>query len=160
MPFFSFHSMFSSTTYSQSFFFLLAALLFLSRILPTTSTSTLHSSASSPFENLRCTWHLDHKILQRFTKHWLCYLTLYALNRPLRYLIGWSIFNKTILLLIYDLYLLSVWKQECSPTRKGWFEACSKTCFSVWTQSISYFLKKSDIQKRTVALLRPSINDN
>lgn len=141
-------------------FFLLAALLFLSRILPITSTSTLHSSAFSPSENLRCTWHLDHKILRRFTKQWLCYLSLYALNRSLRCLIGWNIFNETILLFIYDLYLLSVWKQECRPTRKGWFEACSKTCFSVWTQSISYFLKKSDIQKRIFALLISSINDN
>lgn len=35
-------------------------------------------------------------------------------------------------------HLLSVWKQECRPTRKGWLEACSKTCFSVWTQSISW----------------------
>lgn len=34
-------------------------------------------------------------------------------------------------------HLLSVWKQEWRPTRKGWLEACSKTCFSVWTQSMS-----------------------
>jgi len=68
--------------------------------------------------------------------------------------------HKTIFLLWYDLYLLSVWKQECSPTRKGWFEACSKTCFSVWTQSISYLFKKSDIQKRIIALVTSSINDN
>ena len=25
----------------------------------------------------------------------------------------------------------AVWKQECSPTKKGWLEACSNTCFSV-----------------------------
>ena len=37
----------------------------------------------------------------------------------------------------FMLYLLAVWKHEWSPTRKGWFDACSKTCFSVWTQSIS-----------------------
>lgn len=35
-------------------------------------------------------------------------------------------------------HLLSVWKQECRPTRKGWLEACSNTCFSVWTQSMSW----------------------
>lgn len=34
-------------------------------------------------------------------------------------------------------YRLLVWKQEWSPTRKGWFEAISKTCFSVCTQSMS-----------------------
>ena len=33
--------------------------------------------------------------------------------------------------------LLSVWKHECRPTRKGWLDACSNTCFSVWTQSMS-----------------------
>ena len=30
-----------------------------------------------------------------------------------------------------------VWKHECRPTRNGWFEAVSKTCFSVCTQSMS-----------------------
>lgn len=29
------------------------------------------------------------------------------------------------------------WKQEWSPTRNGWFDAVSKTCFSVCTQSMS-----------------------
>lgn len=34
-------------------------------------------------------------------------------------------------------YLLVVWKQECRPTRKGLLDACSNTCFSVCTQSMS-----------------------
>lgn len=34
-------------------------------------------------------------------------------------------------------YRLVVWKQECKPTRKGLLDACSNTCFSVCTQSIS-----------------------
>lgn len=34
-------------------------------------------------------------------------------------------------------YLLAVWKQECRPTRKGLLDACSNTCFSVCTQSMS-----------------------
>lgn len=42
-------------------------------------------------------------------------------------------------------HLLSVWKQECRPTRKGWLEACSKTCFSVWTQSMSWWRNTTQI---------------
>jgi len=34
-------------------------------------------------------------------------------------------------------HLLGVWKHECSPTRNGWLEAISNTCFSVCTQSMS-----------------------
>lgn len=35
-------------------------------------------------------------------------------------------------------YRLVVWKQECKPTRNGLLDACSNTCFSVCTQSISW----------------------
>lgn len=35
-------------------------------------------------------------------------------------------------------YRLSVWKQEWRPTKNGLVDACSNTCFSVWTQSISW----------------------
>ena len=37
---------------------------------------------------------------------------------------------------------LGVWKQEWRPTRNGWLEATSKTCFSVWTQSMSWCFKQ------------------
>lgn len=40
-------------------------------------------------------------------------------------------------------HLLSVWKQEWRPTKKGWLEACSNTCFSVWTQSMSWKTKRT-----------------
>ena len=39
-------------------------------------------------------------------------------------------------------YLLGVWKQECNPTRNGWLDATSKTCFSVCTQSMSWQRKE------------------
>ena len=42
-----------------------------------------------------------------------------------------------LMLKCFQAYLLTVWKHEWRPTRNGWFEAVSKTCFSVWTQSIS-----------------------
>lgn len=48
-------------------------------------------------------------------------------------------------------HLLSVWKQECRPTRKGWLEACSNTCFSVWTQSMSW---RRNTQKSTERYIR------
>ena len=34
--------------------------------------------------------------------------------------------------------LEGVWKHEWRPTRNGWFDAVSNTCFSVCTQSMSY----------------------
>lgn len=42
----------------------------------------------------------------------------------------------------FSSHRLSVWKQEWSPTKNGLVDACSNTCFSVWTQSMSYTRKK------------------
>lgn len=41
-------------------------------------------------------------------------------------------------ILQFEPYRLSVWKQEWRPTKNGLVDACSNTCFSVCTQSISW----------------------
>lgn len=43
-------------------------------------------------------------------------------------------------------YRLSVWKQEWRPTRNGLEDACSNTCFSVCTQSISCRYQEDNVQ--------------
>lgn len=43
-------------------------------------------------------------------------------------------------------YRLVVWKQECKPTKKGLLDACSNTCFSVCTQSMSCNRHETDRQ--------------
>ena len=46
-------------------------------------------------------------------------------------------------------YRLSVWKQEWRPTKNGLVDACSKTCFSVCTQSISFRVRQAGRQTQT-----------
>lgn len=56
------------------------------------------------------------------------------------------------LLLTQHPYRLCVWKQEWSPTRKGLADACSNTCFSVCTQSISCTRSRGEFSSRFIRI--------